>query len=143
MLKLCSCVPSFGPGSGHIWLDDVICTGEEFFIQECGHSDIGENNCFHNEDVGLKCLRESHSQSLILNTHVSIIQYCHVPMFHTFISHVTYCHTPVPIPANTLEVRLVDGLNSSSGRVEVNYNNEEWGTICDDRYGGMGMGYGI
>ena len=49
----------FGPGSGHIWLDDVVCTGEEFFIQDCDHRRIAESNCDHTEDVGLRCLRES------------------------------------------------------------------------------------
>ncbi|CAI8050336.1 Neurotrypsin, partial [Geodia barretti] len=87
----------YGPGSGHIWLDDVVCTGEEFFIQDCNHGDIGENNCAHYEDVGLRCL------------------------------------------PNTLKVRLVNGGNVSSGRVEVQYNDEEWGTICDDRYHSMGV----
>ncbi|CAI8008780.1 Deleted in malignant brain tumors 1 protein, partial [Geodia barretti] len=82
----------YGLGSGHIWLDDVVCTGEEFFIQDCNHGDIGENNCAHYEDVGLRCL------------------------------------------PNTLNIRLVNGDNTSSGRVEVNYNDEEWGTICDDSW---------
>ena len=38
------------------------------------------------------------------------------------------------IVANSLVARLAGG-NDTAGRVEVNYNGEEWGTVCDDRYG--------
>ena len=34
--------------------------------------------------------------------------------------------------ASTLQVRLRNGTNSSSGRLEVNYNEMGWGTVCDD-----------
>ena len=48
----------FGLGSGPIWLDQVVCTGTEYFIQDCDHDDFGENDCTHTEDVGVVCLRE-------------------------------------------------------------------------------------
>uniref|UniRef100_A0A8C4ZZH7 Soluble scavenger receptor cysteine-rich domain-containing protein SSC5D n=1 Tax=Gadus morhua TaxID=8049 RepID=A0A8C4ZZH7_GADMO len=45
----------FGAGSGPIWLDDVVCTGEEDAITQCSHQNYGDNNCGHSEDVGIVC----------------------------------------------------------------------------------------
>ena len=45
----------FGPGTGHIHLDDVGCSGSEISIMECAHSGIGNHNCDHSEDAGVVC----------------------------------------------------------------------------------------
>ncbi|KAF2988654.1 hypothetical protein EK904_007405 [Melospiza melodia maxima] len=42
-------------GTGQIWLDDVSCTGSEMSITDCSKRSWGENNCSHNEDVGVEC----------------------------------------------------------------------------------------
>ncbi|XP_037999480.1 macrophage receptor MARCO isoform X2 [Motacilla alba alba] len=42
-------------GTGQIWLDDVSCTGSEISITDCRKRNWGENNCSHNEDVGVEC----------------------------------------------------------------------------------------
>uniref|UniRef100_A0A674HJT6 Macrophage receptor with collagenous structure n=1 Tax=Taeniopygia guttata TaxID=59729 RepID=A0A674HJT6_TAEGU len=42
-------------GTGQIWLDDVSCTGSEISITDCSKRAWGENNCSHNEDVGVEC----------------------------------------------------------------------------------------
>ncbi|XP_030580307.1 macrophage receptor MARCO [Archocentrus centrarchus] len=44
------------PGSGTILLDELRCTGAEDDIFDCPHSQIGVNDCNHNEDVGVQCI---------------------------------------------------------------------------------------
>lgn len=45
----------FGAGTGQIWLDDVTCQGNETSVFDCRHNDWGDNNCHHDEDVGVDC----------------------------------------------------------------------------------------
>ncbi|XP_076026959.1 scavenger receptor cysteine-rich domain-containing group B protein-like isoform X2 [Genypterus blacodes] len=78
----------FGEGKGSIWLDDVICTGQEPSILKCQHKDLGENNCGHSEDAGVVCSEH---------------------------------------------VRLVNGTNRCSGRVEVNQDGH-WKKVCNSDF---------
>lgn len=45
----------FGQGSGHIWLDNVNCTGTEAALSECQARPWGSNSCDHREDAGVVC----------------------------------------------------------------------------------------
>ena len=49
----------FGIGDGPILLDGVNCSGNETFLLDCPSNEYYSNNCSHDQDVGLKCLRES------------------------------------------------------------------------------------
>uniref|UniRef100_A0A3Q1JAP5 SRCR domain-containing protein n=1 Tax=Anabas testudineus TaxID=64144 RepID=A0A3Q1JAP5_ANATE len=46
---------AFGAGSGPIWLDDVVCSGNEAGITECRHLGFGVHNCVHQEDASVVC----------------------------------------------------------------------------------------
>ncbi|CAO2583582.1 Deleted in malignant brain tumors 1 protein [Lemmus lemmus] len=53
----------FGQGSGPIVLDDVACTGHEYYLSRCSHRGWLSHNCGHQEDAGVICSDES---SLVL-----------------------------------------------------------------------------
>jgi len=50
----------FGQGSGSIWLDSVMCTGNESTLVSCGHLgvNITRRSCSHSEDAGVRCSGE-------------------------------------------------------------------------------------
>ncbi|XP_029466616.1 deleted in malignant brain tumors 1 protein-like [Rhinatrema bivittatum] len=45
----------FGEGSGNIFLDEVVCAGNESSLFQCHHSDWNVHNCDHSEDAGVIC----------------------------------------------------------------------------------------
>ncbi|XP_029984065.1 deleted in malignant brain tumors 1 protein-like [Sphaeramia orbicularis] len=79
----------FGSGSGPIWLDDVMCGGEELFLTHCRHNGFGKNNCGHHEDAGVTCVAS---------------------------------------------IRLVNGTDRCSGRVEV-YHDDQWLPVLNFNWG--------
>jgi len=38
-----------------IWLDHVMCTGDEEFIWDCSNDGLGMHDCSHSEDVYIVC----------------------------------------------------------------------------------------
>ena len=46
---------TYGPGIGHIWLDNVRCDGTESDIRSCTHGDWETHSCGHYKDVSISC----------------------------------------------------------------------------------------
>uniref|UniRef100_A0A8B9Z203 Soluble scavenger receptor cysteine-rich domain-containing protein SSC5D n=1 Tax=Buteo japonicus TaxID=224669 RepID=A0A8B9Z203_9AVES len=101
----------FGEGSGPIWLDDVNCTGSENALSKCETTLWGVHNCRHGEDAGVVCLGKNLFARIKLTW-----------------SYLFGSGVPEPAP-----IRLVNGSNICSGRVEV-FHEQQWGTICDDSW---------
>ena len=46
----------FGPGSGSIFLEKVMCSSNDLALASCGHYGVGLTaQCSHHSDVGVKC----------------------------------------------------------------------------------------
>ena len=48
-------VDEFVGGTGPIFLDNVDCLGNETNLLLCDHNGIEVHNCYHFEDVGVRC----------------------------------------------------------------------------------------
>ena len=75
---------SFWRGEGSIWLDDVRCMGQEASLLLCSHSNIGESDCTHTEDIVVKCNQTGEDGSSVvcskcsMNVHTGVfICYVH------------------------------------------------------------------
>ena len=45
----------FGRGSGDIFLDNLQCSGTEPSLLDCDANPIGQHNCDHSDDAGVRC----------------------------------------------------------------------------------------
>ena len=49
------------PGTGQIWLDDVMCTDSCLIsnLNQCSHRGWGVHDCTHDQDVSIACYNRS------------------------------------------------------------------------------------
>ncbi|XP_063408957.1 deleted in malignant brain tumors 1 protein-like [Mytilus trossulus] len=107
----------FGPGTGPIWYDDLVCRGDEQNLDQCMAKPLNNSNCNHKEDVGVICNIQSRAMQISNSsiTYQIIEQPSNCANFRT-----------------NLDVRLIGPLNLIGiGYVEIKHNGV-WGSICDD-----------
>nr|XP_021330839.1 scavenger receptor cysteine-rich type 1 protein M130-like [Danio rerio] len=142
----------FGQGSGLIWMSLVLCTGSESILKNCGSAGLTKHDCSHYKDAGVICSEILHDQTWMSVCDAAFDQQdaevvcreldCGAPvqvlraaafdkgdaqMWTQEIhcrgdeSQISFCYT---------DLRLVNGSDSCSGRVELQYLSK-WGTVCD------------
>ncbi|KFP04730.1 Deleted in malignant brain tumors 1 protein, partial [Calypte anna] len=146
---------SFGRGSDPIWLDRVGCLGLEKTLLECQARPWGTHGCSHQEDAGVVCSGAAPSKKKISlppsptkkkekknNSFLLQLLPWAAEDLQMFPQGLPICTSPDPSPHQAgkggkkeqmelAEIRLADGPDRCSGRVEISHGGQ-WGTICDD-----------
>ena len=59
---------TYGQGTGHIFLDNVLCDGSEPVLAKCGHLGVNiTRSCSHGDDAGVICMGK---QGLYIATYI-------------------------------------------------------------------------
>uniref|UniRef100_A0A8D2LII5 Soluble scavenger receptor cysteine-rich domain-containing protein SSC5D n=1 Tax=Varanus komodoensis TaxID=61221 RepID=A0A8D2LII5_VARKO len=138
----------FGRGLGPIWLDDLNCTWLEDSISKCPRKPWGQHDCSHYQDAGIVC--SGNELGLVVCRELgcgNASKALETPWFPERSSPIWLesvnctgreaslrdCPKKLTSPfrvSGPTHVRLMDGPNRCSGRVEV-FGDQQWEALCD------------
>ncbi|XP_077449197.1 scavenger receptor cysteine-rich domain-containing group B protein-like [Stigmatopora argus] len=129
----------FGHGTGHIFLDNVNCMGNEEQLAHCAHLGWSNHNCGHHEDAGITCSGLGPTSTVPIVDPSTGSQGSTGSTLETAVTNEDVTATEIPTSIRTvaqtkapMAIRVVnDQGGNCRGRVEV-LHNHVWGTVCDD-----------
>ena len=96
-----------GEGSGPIWLDHLVCSGNEKYIHECTHDEWGKHDCTHKQDVSVWCTHGSNTVRLAggSNNYGCVEFFSRGPMGNYMWPHVGHLGCKCRLPSVRLHKR--------------------------------------
>ncbi|XP_053387279.1 deleted in malignant brain tumors 1 protein-like [Mercenaria mercenaria] len=139
----------YGEGSGPVFIDHLFCEDNDYSLSGCKYLFL--NECSHGRDISVVC--NECGQPDIYFWGVDFFTYHGTTLFADCSYYRTYvgklkltCDNQTQtwikegecqeysFPLDVTEIRMADGPNSTTGRVELK-SFDTWGTVCDDGFG--------
>ncbi|XP_053387660.1 deleted in malignant brain tumors 1 protein-like [Mercenaria mercenaria] len=139
----------YGEGSGPVFIDQLHCDQYDADLSSCQYLFL--NECTHDRDISVVCNEcgqpDIYYWDIGYFSYKGSVLYADCSYYKTYVGTLQLtCDNETQtwikegecqeygFPLNITEIRLVDGLNSTDGRVEI-MSFDTWGTICDHSFG--------
>ena len=122
-----------GPPDQLIILDNVVCQGTEASLLDCASNPIGEHNCDHSEDAGVRCEGILVLQLLLVIFDIVIIVLTTAKCTQGDVRLLIGEGEEFYLTGSDLDTDYFIKDQLARGRVEICIGGI-WGTICDDTW---------